>query len=101
MTKHVLLIILQLAAAGNDAYWTHRNTQSQWGYRENNPIARPFVKSTSGTVLYFSITTGLQLTTPEILRKRGHNKLADVTALAGIADNASGAVYSAIHWESR
>lgn len=90
--KHtILMIILQLAASGGDAYYTNRNINL--GAPELNPIAKPFVRTTAGRVGYFSLQTGLKITLPILLRKHGHEKLADFAGWYGIADNAAAAVW--------
>ena len=93
--KTALLIALQLAASGSDAYFTHRAINPR--YHEHNPIARPFVKTTAWQVSYFSAGAAIKITIPILLRKRHHPKLADTLAIAGIADNAVAAAYSATH----
>lgn len=96
--KHALLmIVLQLASSGADAYYTHHTAAAGTRFDEHNPIARPFVHSTGGQVGYFGVTAGLKIATPIILRRKGHPKLADVFAVGSIADNASCAAFSATH----
>ncbi len=93
--KHALLmIVLQLASSGADAFYTDRVMQSYHPH-EHNPIAEPFVGSRSGRVAYFSVTAGMKIALPIELRRHGHEKLATSSELFGIADNAAGAVWSA------
>lgn len=94
--KTALFIILQLASSGSDAYFTHRNAMTP-RFHEYNPIARPFVGSTRGTVIYFGGGAALKIGAVCLLRKRGHQRFADALALAGIADNAGAAIFSATH----
>lgn len=96
MKKHILIVILQLAAAGNDAYWTNHNMQFINHY-EHNPIASPFVKTTPGCVGYFSVTAAAHIAAPWALRKYSHNKLATIVEWEGIADNGISGTYSATH----
>lgn len=94
--KHtILLIVLQLAATGADAYYTNRNWESAGHPHEINPIARPFVSTRGGRIAYFSATAALKIALPLELRKHGHPKLATVAAVLGIADNAEAAAVSA------
>ena len=94
--KTALLIIMQLAASGSDAYYTHRCMQFPV-HSEKNPIARQFVGSTSGQVFYFSAGAALKIVGAYWLRKHHHQKWADVAAVTGVADSAGGALYSATH----
>ena len=93
--KTALLIVLQLAASGSDAYFTHVNSTYPH-FREHNFIARPFMGSTSGQVIFFGGGAALKIGAVALLRKR-HPRFADALALAGIADNAYGAGFSATH----
>lgn len=93
--KHaLLLIVLQLASSGADAYYTNRIMEHPWGF-ELNPVAKPFVGSRAGRITYFSVTAGAKIALPIALRRHGHEKLASIAAWSGIADNAGGAGYSA------
>ena len=94
--KTILLIALQLAASGSDAYFTHRNQLLPRHY-ENNPIAAPFVHSTRGQVIFFGSWTGGRIAAQMLLKKRHHLQLSDSVALWGIADNTFGAAFSATH----
>lgn len=91
--KTALLIVLQLAASGSDAYFTHRNLEHG---REDNPIVRPFVGNTSKQVIYFSSMAAMKIVIPHLVRKK-HSRMADVMAVAGIADNTEAAAWSATH----
>jgi F420-0:gamma-glutamyl ligase-like protein len=92
----ILLIVLQLAASGSDAFFTRRNATRPY-FHELNPVARPFVSSEIGTVGYFAGGAAVQISIPFLLRKHGHRRLAETLALTGIADNAVSATYSATH----
>lgn len=94
--KSALLIILQLAATGSDAYFTNRNAQMR-GFQEHNPISRPFMGSTSFRVSYFSAEAAGKVAVPILLRKKHHEHMALAFSAAAIADNAEGATYSAAH----
>jgi hypothetical protein len=94
--KTFLLIALQLAASGSDAYFTHRN-QSMPRHYENNPVAAPFVHSTRGQVAFFASGAAARIVVPTLLRKHWHPRLADAFAIEGIAENAAGAGFSATH----
>lgn len=94
--KGILFIVLQLASSGSDAYFTNRSAQTKH-FQELNPIARPFVNSPKTLVPYFALGAGTKIALPIILRRRHHERLADAFALAGIADNATGAFYTSTH----
>ncbi|MCU1301976.1 MAG: hypothetical protein JWQ87_2260 [Candidatus Sulfotelmatobacter sp.] len=94
--KGLLFIVLQLASSGSDAYFTNRMAQTKH-FQELNPIARPFVNSPKTLVPYFAAGAGIKIVVPRILRRRHHERLADAIALAGIADNAFGALYTPTH----
>lgn len=94
--KTALLIILQLAASGSDAYFTNRNAHGP-GFYELNPIARPFVRSQRTLAAYFATGAAVKIAVPIMLRKHHHQRLADAIAIAGIADNAGAATFSATH----
>ena len=90
MTKHALLmIVLQLAASGGDAWTTHRGIAL--GAPERNPIARPFVRSTTGQVAFFGGGAALKIAVPFVLRRKSHPHAAMFAEWAGIAD--SGAAF--------
>lgn len=102
MKTSLLLILLQLASAGNDAYWTNHNVQSSFAshhYKnyENNPIARPFVKSTTGCVVYFSASAATHIAAAHLLRKHHHDRIADFVLVEGIVDHGVSGGYSAAH----
>jgi len=95
--KTILMIALQLGASGFDAYYTDHNLESFRGSSrgtENNPLSGPFVQTRASRIAYFSVTAGIKIAAPHILRKRGHNRLASIVAISGIADNALGAASS-------
>jgi hypothetical protein len=93
--KHaILLMLLQLASSGADAFYTERAFH-QWRPVEQNPIARPFVQTRGGRVAYFSVTAGLKIAVPIELRRHHHEKLATAFAVAGIADSAGAAGFTA------
>ena len=94
--KTALLIALQLAASGSDAYFTHRNA-ARPHFCETNPIARPFMKSTPAMVAFFGAGAAVNIAIPHLLRRHHHEALARTAALAGIADNTQAAIYSALH----
>jgi hypothetical protein len=87
MTKHgVLVLVLQLASSGADAWTTHRGL-SEPGHFERNPLARPFVGSTAGQVAFFGGGAGIKLALPWALRCHGHGRMATVAEWTGIADS--------------
>lgn len=93
--KHaLLLIVLQLASSGADAFYTDHILSRRYSW-ESNPIARPFVSSRSGRVAYFGGSAALKIALPIELRRHGHPKLAETAAWLGIVDNAQGAAYTA------
>lgn len=94
MKTILLLVALQLAASGSDAYLTDRN-QRRTVHHEDDPLAQPFMRSTAGRVAFFSAGAGAQIAFPLYLQHKGHNRLALAAALGGVVDNASGAVVSA------
>lgn len=89
----IFLIILQLAATGSDAYFTRRDAGHAY-FHELDPIVRPFAKSNAGTIAFFGTEAGLAIYLPHLLRKHGHNKLANELAIAGIANSSVGATIS-------
>lgn len=90
MTKHVLLmIVLQLAASGADAWTTHRGLAL--GAPELNPLARPFVGSTGGQVVFFGGGAAMKIVVPWALRRRGHARMATVAEIVGIVDSGGAA----------
>jgi hypothetical protein len=91
----VLLIALQLMAAGADGYYTN-SILSQPNMREVDPIARTFVQTPGARARYFATTAGVQIGLEMKLWKR-HRKLAEALAIGGIADNTAGAAWSAVH----
>lgn len=100
MKKHLLMIVLQLASSGADAYLTNRSLQVP-GSHEVNPLARVFVTHGPASVAaYFSAQTAGKLILPWELRRHGHSKLAQIAEVAGIADNAAGAAGSVVGWQS-
>jgi hypothetical protein len=95
--KTALLIVLQLAASGSDAYFTNRGAQSGGIFREHNPFARPFVHSTKGCVVFFSSEALAGILVPHELRKHHHAKLAMAYSLGSIASNVEGAAFTGTH----
>jgi hypothetical protein len=93
---HILLIVLQLAASGSDAYFTHRNL-TRPGFYEHDPIARPFVRDTPHLVGYFSADAAVKIGTAELLRKFHHRRISAIVSVGGITDSAYFASYSATH----
>lgn len=91
--KSALLIILQLASSGADAYFTQRNFGHD--FRENDPIARPFVRNTKDLAISSAAFAGAKIYLPHLLRQHGHSKAALTMELSGIALNTAGAVSSA------
>lgn len=98
MKKRLLLLALQLAASGSDAYFTHRNQELPRHY-EMNPVARPFIGSTPGLAGYFTAEATAKIVLAHEFRIHHHPALADASASLGIADNVFGATYSATHYK--
>lgn len=96
MKKHLLAVVLQLAASGADAYYTDRALHRP-GWREHNPVTRTLVHDRGTLAAYFSVTAAGHVALPYWLRRRGHGKLAGWAGVEGIADNAEGAAYTATH----
>jgi|SRR5580698_9277965 hypothetical protein len=93
--KHtLLLVILQLASAGADGYYTHRNLVLPH-FREINPLERPFVRSTPEFVAASALSTAGVLYGEYWLHRRGHENWWLAAADAG--SHAWGAAYSATH----
>jgi hypothetical protein len=88
--------VAQLAASASDAYVTYRNTQRS-RFRENDPIASPFMGSTAGLATFFILNAGVKLGSPAVLRHYGHRRWARAVQVFGISDNAEGAVFSLIN----
>jgi hypothetical protein len=93
MGRTVLMIVLQLAASGTDAYYTNKNLENRGG--ENNPLVQPFMGSRPDRIAYFSVSTGIKIGLPLVLRRKHHNKLARLAEVLSISDNAIGALESA------
>jgi hypothetical protein len=92
--------VAQLAASATDAYVTYRNTQ-RFSFRENDPIARPFMGSTAGLAAFFILDTGVKLGSSALLRHYGHRRWARGVQVFGISDNAEGAVFSLINYRGK
>ena len=88
--------VTQLAASATDAYATYLNTQ-RFHFRENDPIARPFMGSTAGLATFFILDAGIKLGASTLLRHQGHRRWARAVQVFGIADNAEGGVFSLIN----
>ena len=88
-----LILILALASSGADAYFTQRNFGP--GFRERDPLARPFVRNTPDLVISSAAGAGLKLYLPHLMRKHGRGQLAREMEISGIAGNTVGAIYSA------
>ncbi|HWY55173.1 MAG TPA: hypothetical protein VNZ03_11965 [Terriglobales bacterium] len=88
--------VSQLAASATDAYATYRNTQRSQ-FRENDPIAKPFMGSTAGLATFFILDAGVKLGSSALLRRQGHRRWARAVQVFGVADNAEGAFFSLIN----
>lgn len=95
MKTALLMIALQLASSGADAYTTRWGQQHGW--REDNPIARRLVGTDKGTAVFFGGTAAWNLGTAHLLRHFHHRKLARVWEAGGIATNAEGAAWNLAH----
>lgn len=96
-TKAVL-VMLQLAASGTDAYYTNRNMQLK-GATEHTTYARPFVtRGTAGVVTFFALDAGIKLEVAHLLRRKTKPLVGNGFAVVGITDNTIGAAYSASHY---
>lgn len=58
---------------GLDGYTTSRD--SGFGYREMNPVARPFVRTNAGTGVYFGGSLALLVGGEALLHRTGHHRL--------------------------
>ncbi len=96
MKKHIAMVLLQLAASGFDAYYTHRNVIVSRGV-ELDPVAAPFVHSTPALVTYFSADAAVKIYVTHELRRHGHKAMADLMSTAGFVDSAESAAFSATH----
>ncbi len=97
--KHtLLLIILQLASAGADGYYTHENMMRP-RFTEHNPLAAPFTHGTKEFVSTSLLATGGTIYSELWLRKHGHAKFAEALALSNAGSHTFGATYSATHLE--
>jgi hypothetical protein len=94
MKTSLLLILLQLAASGNDAYWTDRNMHTPH-FHEDNPTSALFVHNRPSLIAYVSISAAGRIALTHVLRKHHHNRLATALAVTSIADNVYGGVTSA------
>jgi hypothetical protein len=73
-----------VALNGTDAYLTVRRVTDA-GWRETNPVARPFVRSHPGAVAYFAATTLADWWIPREFARRGHRRWARAYLVGGIA----------------
>ncbi len=97
--KTLLLIALQLAASGSDAYLTHRGFEMP-KHQEHNPIAAPFVGSTRGQIFFFGAGAAARIGGSSFLRHKGKSKLADLVAIEGIGENTGSAIFTGTHLHS-
>lgn len=95
--KTVLLIILQLAAQGGDAWSTARMMNSinyrTYHFTENDPLAVPFVYNTRSLVITNAIAAPLSVLAPLKLRKH-HRRMAELIQWSQIAGNSAGMAYT-------
>jgi hypothetical protein len=92
--------VSQLAASATDAYATYRNMQRS-EFRENDPIARPFMGSTAGLATFFTLDAGVKLGSAALLRHYGHARWARAVQVLGVADNAEGGFFSVINYHQK
>jgi hypothetical protein len=92
--------VAQLAASATDACVTYRNTQRS-SFRENDPVASPFMGSTAGLATFFILDAGVKLGSSALLRHYGHRRWARGVQVFGISDNAEGAVFSLINYRQK
>lgn len=90
---HLVMTGAQLVASGADAYYTHQSLLNPRVF-ERNPIARPFVNTTRGQVIFFSTQTVIKLGAAEFLRRKHHTVFEYSFRTYGILDNASCAFVS-------
>ena len=95
ISRHLLVVVLQLATIGNDAYWTNVNRQRA-NFQEHNPLIQPFSHTQNGIALYFAGNALARLAVPAILRHKGHNRIAELGEWEGIADHGVNGTVSAI-----
>lgn len=95
MKKTLLLIVLQLASNGADAYFTNRSIHTAYHY-ETDPLARPFTRNTTWLVSSNLLATAGTLYIERKLQKK-HAAISDSIALADIAGHTYGAAYTASH----
>lgn len=95
--KHaILMLVLQLASNGADAYLTNRNLHTP-RFVERNPLERPFVHNTGTLAGSFAVETSGALYLEHLLRKRGHAKLATALELDEICGHGFSAGYSLVN----
>jgi hypothetical protein len=92
--------VSQLAASATDAYATYRNMERSH-FRENDPIARPFMGSTAGLVTFFTLDAGVKLGSAALLRHYGHARWARAVQVFGVADNAEGGFFSLVNYHQK
>ena len=90
--KELLWDAGQLAASGADAYITDWGRQ-QPNFRELNPVARPFMGSRAGLVVFFGAGAAGNIILGHYLHRHGHGKLEIMQRSAGIIGNASAAAF--------
>lgn len=100
MKRALLMLVLQLGANGADAYFTHRNL-ARWNFREQNPIARPFVRNTPDLIVSSAAGLGFTLYAEHLFRKHDHPKFARTLEFGSIAGHTFGAINSARQYKAK
>jgi hypothetical protein len=91
--RTLLLIALQLAANGADAYYTNRNIRNG-NFHETDLIAKPFTHGTVSMSAWAAAGMAGTLYSEMWLRHRGHGRWADALAIGDVSGHTYGAVSS-------
>src|SRR5271166_4991087 len=93
MKRTLLIIALQLAANGADAYYTYDN-MGRPHFHEVDPVASPFTHNTSTLVGGSALSIAGSLLLERKLRHQGKTRWADALAAAQVAGHTYGAITS-------
>jgi hypothetical protein len=91
----IALVALDGAAKATDSYITRRNIDG--GGEEYNPMARPFVHTTTVQVAATAALFGAEVATAYMLHRRHHDNVGRAVLLGGVVMNGLGATSSFRH----
>jgi len=90
--KELFFDLGQMGASAADAYETEQCRQHR-SFRELDPIARPFMGSRGGLVVFFATGTTGTILLGHWLHRHGHNRLELVERSTGIIGNGGSAIF--------